>query len=184
MNLLIKNAGVLLLLLGFSSFALAESTYLLKEGDEIEISVWGEDKLDKNVRVLPDGSVSFPLAGNMKIAGLSAPQVEAKIAEKLKAYISDPVVSVVFRSTEGNRIFVLGKVPRPGPIAMTAPLTLTQALSVAGGLDKFAEEDQIIILRNAGGKPTQLKVKYSDILTGKDLSTNYDLKAGDTILVP
>jgi len=164
---------------------LADEGYVLKEGDVINISVWGEDTLNKTARVLPDGSVSFPLAGTFSVLNMSANQVEKKIAKKLKEFISEPHVSVVIEATEGNRIFVLGKVLQPGAIVMTTPMTVSQALSLSGGLNKFAEDDNITILRSQSDKgKKRLSVKYSDIISGKDFSTNHQLKAGDTILVP
>jgi polysaccharide export outer membrane protein len=151
----------------------------------MHISVWGEDTLNQETKVLPDGSISFPLVGNMRVIGLSASDVEEAITKGLQEYIPDPDVSVIVTSTEGNRIFVVGKVGQPGPIVMTAPLTVMEALSLSGGLNTFADENAILILRqSADGQEQQLKVRYNDIMSGKDLSTNHPLEAGDTILVP
>jgi polysaccharide export outer membrane protein len=162
----------------------AGSAYELKEGDTLRISVWGEDKLNQETRVLPDGSISFPLVGNIQAAGLSAPQVEKSIAEGISDFIAEPDVSVVVLFTEGNRIYVLGKVNGPGSFVMSSPLSVMQALSLAGGLTTFADENEILILRQSPEGQSQLSVRYNDILSGKNLSTNHQLEAGDTILVP
>jgi polysaccharide export outer membrane protein len=162
----------------------AGSAYQLNEGDTLHISVWGEERLRQETRILPDGSISFPLVGNIQVGGLTAPQVERAIAEGISDFIPEPDVSVLVLDTEGNRIYVLGKVANPGSFVMSSPLSVMQALSLAGGLTTFADENDILILRHSAAEQSQLEVHYNDILSGKNLSTNHELEAGDTILVP
>jgi len=162
----------------------AEAGYPLHEGDVIRISVWGEEALDQETRVLPDGSVSFPLVGTVRVAGLTAPEVEKTVVAALEDFIPDPHVTVIVTATDGNRVYVLGKVKNPGAVVMTAPMSVAQVLSLAGGLDKFADEDSISILRASAQGGAKLAVRYDDIISGKDLSTNQPLYAGDTLLVP
>ena len=115
---------------------------------------------------------------------MTAPQVTKEITKRLKAFIPDPHVSVVITSTGGNRVYVLGKVNNPGAISMNSPMSVIQVLSISGGLGKFADEDKIRVIRNNNGKQQQLKVNYGAIMSGSDLSTNHQLMAGDTLLVP
>lgn len=158
--------------------------YLLSPGDVISVSVWGEEKLHEEVRVLPDGSISFPLAGRVEVAGLDSTAVEQKIAAKLKKDVSDPNVSVVIKSIEGNVVYVQGKVIKPGLVQMAGPTAVLQALSMSGGLDKFADKDAILVVRRKGGGQEILPVRYSDLTSGRDMSTNIQLQAGDTVVVP
>lgn len=158
--------------------------YRLRSGDAALISVWKEEALQKEVRVLPDGSITFSLAGRVEVAGLSAPEAEKRIAAKLKDYLPDPIVSVVITGIEGNRVYVLGKVPKPGPLVMNGPMTVLQALSIAGGLDKFADEGAIKIVRPKGTEQEVLPINYRSLIGGREMSTNFQLKAGDTIIVP
>ncbi|MEW5769574.1 MAG: polysaccharide biosynthesis/export family protein [Pseudomonadota bacterium] len=162
----------------------ARAGYLLKEGDALEVSVWHEDALRKELRVLPDGSVSFPLVGRVEVAGLSLAEVEAIMTERLKPYLADPVVTVVIGGINGNRFYIIGKVNKPGPVVLDAPTTILQALSLAGGLDRFADEDAIKVLRPKLNGVDILPVRYNDLIKARDLSTNVQLRAGDTILVP
>jgi polysaccharide export outer membrane protein len=141
-----------------AAFVLAESAYQLKEGDVVQISVWGEDRLDQQTLILPDGSISFPLVGNMKVGGLSAPEVESVISEALEEFIPGADVSVVVTSTAGNLIYILGKVKAPGTYVMVAPMSVIQALSLSGGLETFANESDILIVRNSGGVQSLLEV--------------------------
>lgn len=171
----------------FTSLATsAESTsiYKLNQGDTLFISVWGDETLKKEVKVLPDGSISFPLAGRIEVANTSTPELEKTLTEKLKAYLSDPNVSVVVTNTDGNRFYIIGKVLKPGPFSLTAPTTVLQALSFAGGLDKFADLKEIKVLRSGNKGQVAIPVNYDKLINGQDLNSNILLQTGDTILVP
>lgn len=178
----------LLLLTGaiFTSTALAETAaiYKLNEGDLLQISVWGEETLQKEVRVLPDGSITFPLAGRVEVADQTAPEVEKRLTEKLKVYLPDPQVTVVVSNTEGNKAYVIGKVLKPGPVLLTGTTTVLQAISLAGGVDKFADLDTIKVLRGNGKDQSVVPVNYKKLIKGQSLDSNVLLNAGDTILVP
>ena len=168
----------------FTNMVFAADTYKLKEGDSLQISVWGEDTLQKEVKVLPDGSISFPLAGRVEVVDATTAEVEKRLTEKLKTYLPDPQVTVVVSNVEGNRVYVLGKVVKPGSVLMTGPMTALQALSLAGGMDKFADLTGIKVLRNSPKGQVVMPVDYQALIRGQNLSTNVLLKEGDTILVP
>jgi polysaccharide export outer membrane protein len=173
--------------LGLTQAATADS-YKLNPGDQVEISVWNEDNLQKTITVLPDGMISFPLVGHLQAAGKSAAEIETTIAAKLDTYIADPEVNVTVTSTRGNVIFVVGKVLKPGPIVMIQSTTVMQALAMAGGLNEFASANSIKIIRRSGiagaGEETLLKIRYSDLEKGSDLTSNHILNYGDVIVVP
>jgi len=158
--------------------------YQLRQGDALMVSVWKQEALQKQVVVLPDGSITFPLIGRVEVAGLSTPEVERRITAKLKVYIPDPVVTVVITGIDGNRAYVMGKVMHPGPLILSGPITVLQAISLAGGFDKFADEGGIKVIREKPIGQEILPVHYKDIISGDDMSTNIYLKAGDTIVVP
>jgi polysaccharide biosynthesis/export protein len=164
----------------------AESTaaYRLNQGDSILISVWGEDTLQKDVKVLPDGSISFPLVGRIEVANSTAPDVEKRVTEKLKTYLSDPQVTVLISSIEGNKFYIIGKVLRPGSVLLTGPMTVLQALSYAGGLDKFADLGEIKVLRDTNKGQVVIPINYGKLINGQNLESNILLRTGDTILVP
>lgn len=166
-----------------SAFAI-DATYKLKAGDSLNVSVWGEETLQKDVKVLPDGSITFPLAGRVDVVGATAAEVEVRVTEKLKTYLPDPQVTVVVSATEGNRFFILGKVLTPGPVMMTGPMTVMQALSLTGGFDKFADLSAIKVLRNGKNGQIVIPVDYDALIKGHKLESNIMLEAGDTILVP
>ncbi len=159
--------------------------YKLLQGDRVAISVWGEDTLNlKDIMVLPDGTISFPLAGNFQVVGYTTQQVEAFITEKLKEYLPVPKVTVVVTGVEGNRAYVVGKVLKPGPVLLNTPTTVLQAIAIAGALDRFADEDNIKVIRSTMEGQQVFKVDYGDLVKGKNLESNILLKSGDTIVVP
>ncbi|HEX8988524.1 MAG TPA: polysaccharide biosynthesis/export family protein [Rhodocyclaceae bacterium] len=157
-----------------------ENVYRLCPGDAVFVSVWKEESLQKEVHVLPDGSITFPLAGRVKVSGLGTVDAEKAIAEKLKEFVPDPIVTLVVTGIEGNRVYVLGKVVKPGPVVMSGPTTILNALSLAGGLDKFADEGAIKVVHGTEIIP----VNYRDLVSGRSMATNRVLEAGDTVLVP
>ena len=162
----------------------AQPAYQLNPGDTLLVSVWREDALQKEVRVLPDGSVTFPLAGRVEVSGVDSVEAAKRIALALKEYIPDPNVTVVITNIAGNQAYVVGKVPKPGPIVMSGPLTVLQALSMSGGLDKFADESEIKVVRGQLESQEIFPVRYKELISGSDMSTNHLLKAGDTLIVP
>lgn len=158
--------------------------FQMHQGDRVLISVWREETLQKEVVVLPDGSVTFPLIGRVEVAGLTTPEVEQAIAAKLKKYLPEPIVTVVIIGIEGHRAYVTGKVMRPGAIIINGPITVLQAISLVGGFDRFADESSIKVIRAKPDGQQVLPVNYKDIVSGKNISTNILLKAGDTLVVP
>lgn len=179
------NAGVAIAAdKGVAIAADKPDVYRLHQGDKVLISVWREETLQKEVVVLPDGSVTFPLIGRVEVAGLSTPEVEQSITAKLKKYFPEPIVTVVIAGIDGNRAFVMGKVMHPGPLVLNGPVSVLQAISMAGGFDKFADESSIKVIRTKPEGQEILPVSYKDIISGRNISTNILLKAGDTLVVP
>jgi polysaccharide export outer membrane protein len=187
MNLRVLSFLCLLLGAGAAGAQAGRDSYVLREGDRLQVSVWKEEALNREVRVLPDGSISFPLVGRIPVAGNSTGEVEARIREGLKSYIPEAVVSVAVLATEGNTVYVLGKVLKPGPVPLTsADTTVLQVLSQVGGLDRFADPDAIVVLRKFPGEPRQqtLRVRYGELLKGQALDSNVVMRPGDTVMVP
>ena len=162
----------------------AAESYLIEPGDVLEISVWKEEDLTKPVIVRPDGGLSFPLVGNVQASGKSVEQLQTEVAEKLKKYIPDPSVTVAVQQLNGNKVYVIGKVTRPGEFPVTRNVDVVQALSMAGGMTPYAAANKIRILRRNGGKQTAIPFAYGDIEKGENLEQNIVLKAGDVVLVP
>lgn len=171
--------------LAFISLTLfAQEAYQLNPGDIIKISVWNEEALQQEVMVLPDGSISFPLVGILKVANKTPEQIQDEIKARLSRLIPDPEVNLIVQSVEGNNIFIIGKVTRPGRFPMHRPTDVVQALSLAGGFTTYAKPEDIKILRRIGKKQAVINFDYSKIADGRALESNILLQSGDTIVVP
>ena len=158
--------------------------YILNPGDVLDVSVWKEEEMTRQVLVLPDSTISFPLAGHMNVAGMSAQAVQEELVKRIKKYISEPVITVSVNQVTGNKIFVIGQVNNPGEFAVSRSVDVMQALSLAGGLTAFGDEDDIKILRRENGQQIALPFDYSDVKRGNRLDLNVVLKPGDVVVVP
>ena len=174
---------VLFLLLPSAVFS-QSNDYRLNSGDVLSISVWNEEALQQEVLVLPDGTISFPLVGIIKVAGRTPEQVQIDLKVQLSRLIPDPEINLTVQSVNGNSIFIIGKVMQPGRFPMTSPTDVVQALSLAGGFTTYAKSDSIQILRRVGNKQKIMRFDYTRIADGEALETNILLKSGDTIVVP
>ncbi len=161
-----------------------QSPYLIQPGDVLTISVWKEKDLDGDVLVLPDGTVSFPLTGDIHAAGRTIPDVQQEVATALAKYMPDPVVTVAVKQENGNKVFVLGEVKQPGAFVADRNLDVMQVLSEAGGLTPFASENSIKILRRVNGTETAIPFKYGQVEDGEHLGQNIVLQSGDVVVVP
>ena len=167
--------------------------YLLSPGDVLEISVWKEEGLQKEVLVRPDGGISFPLVGELQAGGKTAPQVQQLVAAQIKRFIPDPVVTVSVLKVN-SKIYVVGKVLRPGEFVITQYADVMQALAMAGGLNPYAKPNDIKILRRIAvkeaaisaeiGKSIAMSFEYDDVSKGKSLDQNIILQNGDVVVVP
>jgi polysaccharide export outer membrane protein len=175
---------VVCVLSGLLAEVSAQEAYRLNPGDSLQISVWNEEALQQEVMVLPDGTISFPLVGILKVANKTPEQIQGEIKQKLSQLIPDPEINLSVSAVEGNSIFIIGKVNGPGRYPMTRPTDVVQALSLAGGFTTYAETDNIQILRRAGKKQSVIPFDYTKIADGKALETNILLQSGDTIVVP
>lgn len=175
------------LLLSASAFSIAETTpYRVNPGDILIVYVWNEKDLSQEVLVRPDGAISVPLAGQVQAGGLSIPDVEKNLATALTKYMKDqPSVTVMVKQTAGYSIFVIGKVNKPGQFPINQPTDVMQALAMAGGLNAFAAESSINILRrDKDGTQKSIRFRYSDVKAGEQLQTNIVLQSGDVVVVP
>lgn len=161
-----------------------DATYLVQPGDTLQITVWKEQDLQAEVLVRPDGGLNFPLAGEIAAAGHTVEDIRKTLQSRLTKYIPDPVVTVLVKKTDGSRIFVVGKVNRPGDFPLNRPLDVMQALSLAGGATPYADVNGIRILRRDGTRQEEFRFRYDDIRRGKNLSQNILLHSGDTVVVP
>jgi polysaccharide export outer membrane protein len=175
---------VALTALNVADAQMGDDTYLVKPGDILKIAVWGEEDLQGEVLVTPDGGFSFPLVGHLNSTGKTATELQDLVSERLAKYVSSPIVTVSIGQINGNKIYVIGQVKTPGAFVMNHTLDVMQALSMAGGATPFAALNDILILRRGSAGQVALTFKYSDVSRGRNLEQNIQLQSGDVVVVP
>ena len=152
-------------------------------GDVFILTIVGEDKLPKEYRVSPDGSVDFPYIHRQQLSGLEPQQVVDLVRKKLMDadILRDPSVAIDVKEYNSKRVVVLGQVQKPGSFPLTPGFTLIQAISTAGGFNAIANRDRINLTRKTAGQ-TRTIVLSVDAITDGSLP-DIPLQAGDTIFV-
>jgi polysaccharide export outer membrane protein len=177
-----------LLVLAANGLHAVESTprenYKLQPGDILQVVVWKETDLQSEVLVRPDGGISFPLAGDLQAAGHTTDELRAELETRVRKLVPGAVVTVAVKAANGNRVFVIGKVNRPGDFALSRPIDVMQAISLAGGVTPFASSDNIRVLHRDGKHQTSIRFRYSEVAKGRNLEQNVLLQSGDTVIVP
>ena len=186
LSLAVAAACVVCLACAWSAQAGSVSTFTLGAGDVLEVSVWGDESLTRpNVIVRPDGKISFPLVGDLQAAGKTVEQLRKEFETRISEYVSDAPVTIMLQQLGSAQVYIVGKVTRPGMYLMTGPITVLQALALAGGMTPYAESDDILVVRiGDDGKQRYLPFNYVRAVSGDGLDENVMLKPGDTVLVP
>jgi polysaccharide export outer membrane protein len=161
----------------------ASSDYVIGAGDILEVSVWKDPALTRQVVVLPDGTISFPLVGRLAAAGKTVEELSAAVEEKLTRYIPEPDLSVIVQQVNSQVVYVIGKVNRPGHIPLNRNIDVLQALAMAGGLNVFADEKDIRIFRRTENQTMVIPFNYKAVTEENRLQENIFLKRGDVIVV-
>lgn len=160
------------------------TSYVIGPGDLLKISVWKEEGMEQQVLVKPDGGITFPLAGDINASGMTTIELTQELIKKLKRYIPNPNVTVSVLQAVSNKVFVIGKVNRPGEFNATGYMDVLQALTMAGGLTPYADSDDIKIIRRTKEGNKVMEFDYDDVASGERLDMNIILQAGDTVVVP
>jgi polysaccharide export outer membrane protein len=151
----------------------------------LAINVWKEPDISRNVPVRSDGKISLPLVGELQASGMTPKKLENEIASKLQSYISEPEVTVIVQEIRSQKFNILGQVAHPGSYSLANPMTVLDAIALAGGFRDFAKQKSIYVLRrNADGTQARLPFNYKDVIKGKNPSQNVTLASRDTIVVP
>jgi len=162
-----------------------DKDFIIGLEDVLSINVWKDPELSsKEIVVRPDGKISLPLAGDVQADGMTVKQLQDEIADKLKDYITTPIVTVTVVRILSQSVSVVGQVLKPGVISLGAPMTVMELLARAGGLTLDAKPKKIKILRKEQGKTITLPFNYNDIINGTNLNQNILLKNGDVVVVP
>jgi polysaccharide biosynthesis/export protein len=157
--------------------------YTIGAGDSLEVAVWKEPMLSGSVTVRPDGFITLPLVNEIQVVGLSTAELRNLLEQKYSEFVTSPSVTVRVTGIASNEILLLGEVARPGAYPLINNSSILEVLTKAGGLSRFADRDNIRVMRRSEGKVTEFVVDYDAILKG-DLKQDILLRPGDRILVP
>ncbi len=162
----------------------AGEDYVIGAGDVLNISLWRDDALTRQVVVLADGKISFPLIDEVPAAGRTVAELKKDIADRLVSYVPEPVISIEVKQPNSMFIYVTGRVNNPNRFAVNSNMSVLQGLSMAGGLNPFAKRNSIKIFRQEGDNTRMFLFKYDEVVDGKNLGQNITLERGDVIVVP
>ena len=159
--------------------------YLIGADDVLAINVWKEPDLSRTVPVRPDGRITLPLIGDIAASGTTPRQLQASIEQDLSKYISKPAVTVIVQEVKSHKFNIVGEVQKPGAYVLTGPLTVLDAIALAGGFRDWAKVKSIYVLRpGPNGSRSKLAFNYKKVIKGGDGAENIQLKMGDTVGVP
>jgi polysaccharide export outer membrane protein len=159
--------------------------YVIGPEDVLAILFWREKDLSvEQVVVRPDGMITLPLLNDVQAAGLTPEQLRDALTKAASRFVEDPNATVVVRQINSRKVFVTGQVGRPGAYPLLGPTTVLQALAQAGGLLEYAKANDILVMRQVNGRTQTFKFRYKDVIRGKHLEQNIELKPGDTVVVP
>jgi len=164
--------------------AATQPEYRIGSGDKLQINVYKENDLTQALQVRPDGRITMPLIGDFAAAGQTPMQLQRKLSESLREYVTNPVVTVMVVEVAPRVVYVMGEVNTPGAVPLQGTMTVLQALAVAGGFKDFANKGGIKVLRKAPGtdRVETIPFSYKDAIR-TDAPVFY-LVEGDTVVVP
>jgi polysaccharide export outer membrane protein len=158
--------------------------YVIGPGDQLGIEVWKDPALTRSVVVLSDGTITFPLIGDVVAGGRTVAELRQEIEKRLSVFVPEPVLTMEVKQCNSLFVFVLGRVNTPGRSTVLSTVNVLQALAMAGGLNPFAKRDQIKIFRSRAGKTEILSFDYDEVIAGHRLEQNVELSRGDVVVVP
>ena len=161
--------------------------YVIGVGDVLMVNFWEEPTFSTDsALVRPDGKITLPLINDVDANGLRTDQLQVKLTElgtKLGG-LKDPRVTIIVRAINSRKVYIWGGIAKPGAIDLLTPMSVLQAITLAGGPKEFVNGENIIIIRTEGGKKIPIKFNLKEVMRGLKLEQDIQLKPGDVINVP
>jgi polysaccharide export outer membrane protein len=158
--------------------------YRIGPEDVLQIIVWKNDTLTRNVSVRPDGMISMPLLDDIQASGRTTRELRELLTKKLADYVAAPEVSVVVTDVRSMKVSVIGEVPRPGRYELKSKATVLDVLAMAGGFSQLASRTRIVVLRPDGEKMKRIPFNYNKVITAGGEAENFYVQPGDIVVVP
>jgi polysaccharide biosynthesis/export protein len=161
----------------------AATGYVIGPDDVLVVNVWKEPDLSRSVVVRPDGKITLPLLKDMDASGSTPEQLQSRIEKGLADYVSKPSVTVIVQEAKSHKFNILGAVQKPGTYILSGPMTVLDAIALAGGLREWAKAKSIYILRMApDGSRKRIPFDYKKVVKGAEQDAALEIR--DTIVVP
>ena len=165
--------------------AATNEEFVIGVGDVLAVNVWKEAEISRTVPVRSDGRITLPLIGELEARGRTAKQVEAEVSTRVKEFVADPEVTVIVQEIHSQNFNILGQVQHPGTFPLSHPITVLDAIALAGGFRDFAKMKSMYVLRQRpDGTWTRLPFNYREAIKGASPAQNLRLETGDTLVVP
>jgi polysaccharide export outer membrane protein len=158
--------------------------YVIGPEDVLNIVFWRDKDLSAEVIVRPDGRISLPLLNEFEAAGLTTAELREQLVAAADRYVQDPIVTVIVKQINSRRVFITGMVNKPGPYSLMSATTVVQLIAMAGGLQDYADREKVVVMRTENGRAVSYRFNYKQVIDGKNLKQNIELKPGDTVIVP
>ena len=172
----------------YAQFAKADPRlrpYRIGVADSVRVTVWKDPSLSTEAPVRPDGTLTVPLIGDVAAAGRTADEVREELTRRLSAYVKDAIVTVAVVEVNSYRFTVSGNVERPGMFTERSYVTVSEAVALAGGPNRFASPTDLVLIRPiVGREPTRIPIDLEAILSGAHPEQNLVVLSGDTVFVP
>ena len=162
----------------------AGKDYIIGAEDILDIQVWGSNDLNQTVFVRPDGRLSLPLVGEIAVAGKTVQQLQDHLLAVYEKAVKGAVVTVIVKEIKSRRVFITGRIEKPGPYPLNGRTTILQLIAMAGGLREFVDGKNISLMRSEKDKQTVFDFNYQDVVKKRYLHQNIELKPGDVVVVP
>ncbi len=182
-NLVLLFIATMIAIFAVNSDVCAES-FKVGPGDVLEVSVWRDENLSRELVITPDGILSYPLIGDINVNNMSVSEIRYVITTKLTEFIPDVSVAVMVKEINSLNAYVIGQVNNPGGFPITLETHVMQMLAMAKGLTPFAAERDIHILRYGKNKIEKIGFDYKEVLKGNNLNQDILIRSGDVIVVP
>lgn len=164
--------------------AVTPTDYVIGLDDVLTVTFWHEQNLSGDVVVRPDGKITLPLVNDVEASGLTPQQLKEKLTTAATRFLENPNVTVAVKEIKSRKVFITGRVERPGVYVLTSPTTILQLIAMAGGVKEFADAKHILITRTVSGTPVTYTFNYKEVTRRRGLHDNIELKSGDTVVVP
>ena len=159
--------------------------YGIGPDDVLSILFWRDKDLSAaDVTVRPDGKITLPLLNDVQASGRTPEQLGDAIREAARKYVEDPNPTVIVKEIKSRRVFITGRIEKPGPYPLNGRTTILQLIAMAGGLREFVDGKDISVMRNEKDKQTVFDFNYQDVVKKRYLNQNIELKPGDVVVVP